>query len=165
MRLVLTNAAWIGLAVSIGGVPLLAQLQDNSEKQMTCSNAGNDRDRARHCEIREQSLPSIGRLSVDASPNGGVTVKGWLRGDVLVRARVEASSDTEGPRPSTAGTSSEVAPSRPISKSWMSAAPFMATAVRKPRRVPRPVPGPCRAAGFPRQGPNPSPPGPTRSGR
>jgi len=40
MRLVLTNAAWIGLAVSVGGVPLLAQLQDNSEKQMTCSNAG-----------------------------------------------------------------------------------------------------------------------------
>ena len=43
MRLVLTNAAWIGLAVSIGGVPLLAQLQDNSEKQMTCSNGGYDR--------------------------------------------------------------------------------------------------------------------------
>jgi hypothetical protein len=96
MRLVLTNAAWIGLAVSIGGVPLLAQLQDNSEKQMTCSNAGYGGDRARHCEIREQSLPSIGRLSIDASPNGGATVKGWLRGDVLVRARVEASGDTEG---------------------------------------------------------------------
>jgi len=96
MRLVLTNAAWIGLAVSIGGVPLLAQLQDNSEKQMTCSNGGYDSDRVRHCEIRERSLPSIGRLSVDASPNGGATVKGWLRGDVLVRARVEASGDTEG---------------------------------------------------------------------
>ena len=96
MRLVLTSAAWIGLAVSTGGVPLLAQLQDNSEKQMTCSNGGYDRDRARHCEIREQSLPSIGRLNIDAGPNGGVTVKGWLRGDVLVRARVEASGETEG---------------------------------------------------------------------
>jgi len=96
MRLVLTSAAWIGLAVSTGGVPLLAQLQNNSEKQMTCSNGGNDRDRARFCEIREQSLPSIGRLSIDASPNGGATVKGWLRGDVLVRARVEASDETEG---------------------------------------------------------------------
>jgi hypothetical protein len=96
MKSVLTSAAWIGLAVSTGGVPLLAQLQNNSEKQMTCSNAGHDRDRARHCEIREQSLPSIGRLSIDASPNGGATVKGWLRGDVLVRARVEASGETEG---------------------------------------------------------------------
>ncbi|HEY2018747.1 MAG TPA: hypothetical protein VGH38_34820 [Bryobacteraceae bacterium] len=96
MKLVLTNAAWIGLAVSIGGVPLLAQMQDNSEKQMTCSNGGYGGDRARHCEIREQSLPSIGRLTVDASPNGGATVKGWLRGDVLVRARVEASGENEG---------------------------------------------------------------------
>ena len=96
MKSVLMSAAWIGLAVSTGGVPLLAQLQNNSEKQMTCSNGGYDRDRARHCEIREQSLPSIGRLSIDASPNGGATVKGWMRGDVLVRARVEASGETDG---------------------------------------------------------------------
>jgi len=96
MKLLLTNAAWIGLAASTGCVPLLAQMQDNTQKQMTCSNGGYDSDRVRHCEIREQSLPSIGRLSVDASPNGGVNVKGWLRGDVLVRARVEASGDNEG---------------------------------------------------------------------
>jgi hypothetical protein len=96
MKLALTSAAWIGLAVFTGGVPLLAQLHNNTEKQMTCSNPGSDGDRARHCEIREQSLPSIGLLNVDAGPNGGVTVKGWLRGDVLVRARVEASGETEG---------------------------------------------------------------------
>ena len=95
MRFVLTSAACIGLAVS-GCVPLLAQMQNNTEKQMTCSNGGNDRDRARYCEIREQSVASIGRLNIDASPNGGVTVKGWLRGDVLVRARIEASGETEG---------------------------------------------------------------------
>jgi len=63
---------------------------------MTCLNGGFDRDRARHWEIREQSLSSIGRLSIDAGPNGGATVKGWLRADVLVRARVEASGETEG---------------------------------------------------------------------
>ncbi len=96
MKSVLTSAAWIGLAVSTGSVPLLAQLQNNNEKQLTCSNGGNDRDRARFCEVREQSLPSIGRVSIDASPNGGITVKGWQRGDVLVRARVEASGETEG---------------------------------------------------------------------
>jgi hypothetical protein len=96
MRSVLTSAAWVALAVSTGAFPLLAQLQNNSEKQMTCNNGGNDNNRARHCEIREQSLPSIGRLSLDAGQNGGATIKGWTRGDVLVRARVEASSDTEG---------------------------------------------------------------------
>jgi hypothetical protein len=96
MRLVLTSAAWIGLAVCTGGAPLLAQLHDNTAKQMTCNNGGHDGDRVRHCEIREQSVASIGRLNIDAGQNGGVTVKGWLRGDVLVRARVEASGDTEG---------------------------------------------------------------------
>jgi hypothetical protein len=89
-------AAWIGLAVSYGSVPLFAQLQDNSEKQMTCDNGGSDSDRARHCEIREQTLAALGRLGVDAGRNGGATVKGWLRSDVLVRARVEAVADTEG---------------------------------------------------------------------
>ncbi|MGA2144493.1 MAG: DUF4097 family beta strand repeat-containing protein [Bryobacteraceae bacterium] len=95
MRLALTGAAWIGLAVTGGGVPLLAQLQDNSEKQLTCENGGNDGERARHCDIREQTLPGIGRLSLDAGQNGGATVKGWLRNDVLVRARVEASGDNQ----------------------------------------------------------------------
>ena len=95
MRSVLTNVAWIGLAVSTAGFPLLAQLQDNNEKQMTCANGGNDSDRARHCEIREVSLPSIGRLNIDAGQNGGATVKGWSRGDVLVRARIDASGENE----------------------------------------------------------------------
>jgi hypothetical protein len=95
MRSVLTSAAWIGLAVSTAGVPLSAQLQDNSAKQLTCENGGYDSDRARHCEIREQTLPSIGRLTIDAGQNGGATVKGWLRGDVLVRARIEGSGETE----------------------------------------------------------------------
>ena len=89
-------AASIGMAASTACAPLLAQLHDNTDKQLSCSNNGSDRDRARHCEIREMSLPSIGRLSVDASPNGGVTIKGWLRGDVLVRARVEASGENPG---------------------------------------------------------------------
>lgn len=95
MKAALTSAAWIGLAVSTGGVPLFAQLQDNTEKHMTCDTGGDSGERARHCEIREQTVSSAGRLNVDAGRNGGATVKGWLRSDVLVRARVEASADTE----------------------------------------------------------------------
>jgi DUF4097 and DUF4098 domain-containing protein YvlB len=96
MRSALTGAAWIGLAVSTGCIPLLAQLQNNSEKQMTCENGGYDSEHARHCDIREQTVPSIGRLNLDAGRNGGATVKGWLRSDVLVRARVESMGETEG---------------------------------------------------------------------
>lgn len=93
MRLPLTAAACIALAAAT--VPASAQLRDNTEKQMTCDNGGNDNDRARHCEIREQTVPGIGSLTVDAGRNGGATIKGWLRSDVLVRARIDASGDTQ----------------------------------------------------------------------
>jgi hypothetical protein len=69
-------------------------MQNNTEKQMTCDNRGYDGDRARHCDIREQTLPSVGRLSVEGH-NGSATVKGWLRSDVLVRARVDSVAETQ----------------------------------------------------------------------
>jgi hypothetical protein len=69
-------------------------MQNNTEIQMTCDNRGYDGDRMRHCDIREQTLPSVGRLSVEGH-NGGATVKGWLRSDVLVRARVDSAAETQ----------------------------------------------------------------------
>lgn len=94
MKSLLKSAAWVGLAVGIAGIPALAQLKDNTEKQMTCEqNYGGDQ--ARHCDIREQTVPAAGSLQVDAGPNGGVTIKGALRADVLVRARVDAAGDTQ----------------------------------------------------------------------
>ena len=95
MKSALITAACIGLAAYSGVSPLLAQMRDNSEKQMTCENGGYDSDRVRHCEMREQSVPGVGRLTIDQGQNGGATVKGWLRSEVLVRARVEASADSE----------------------------------------------------------------------
>ena len=96
MRTPVPCAAWIGVALLAAGAPLPAQLRDNSEKQLTCRSGGYDSDGVRHCEVREQTTPAIGRLNVDASRNGGVTVKGWSRGEVLVRARVEASAENDG---------------------------------------------------------------------
>ena len=103
MKSVLTSVVWIGVAIAAAGAPLCAQLRDNTEKQLSCANAGHDGDRVRHCDLREQTLPSIGRLSVDAGPNGGATVKGWLRSDVLVRARIEASGENEAAAAATQG--------------------------------------------------------------
>ena len=94
MRSALITTACIGLSISTGAVRLLAQMQNNTEIQMTCNNRGYDGDRARHCDIREQTLPSVGRLSVEGH-NGGATVKGWLRSDVLVRARVDSAAETQ----------------------------------------------------------------------
>jgi len=91
MKKVLMTAAWIGL-----GVNSFAQLHDNTEKQLSCQNGSYDSDRVRHCEMREQSVASIGRLTIDAGQNGGATVKGWMHADVLVRTRVETFAENDG---------------------------------------------------------------------
>jgi DUF4097 and DUF4098 domain-containing protein YvlB len=81
----------------IGALPGRAQLQDNQTPTLNCDQTGHGGHLVRHCEMREQTIPSGGRLAIDASPNGGIHVKGWTRNDVLVRARVEtgAPSDQE----------------------------------------------------------------------
>ena len=55
---------------------------------------GYDADRARHCDIREPTLPSVGRLSLQGH-NGSATVKGCLRSDVLVGARVDPAVEVQ----------------------------------------------------------------------
>ena len=95
MKSAITHAAWIGLALSTVVTPTFAQFRENTEKQLTCENGGYDNDRVRHCEMREMNAPAIGRLNIDGLRNGGASIKGWSRGDVLVRARVEASGETD----------------------------------------------------------------------
>ena len=62
---------------------------------MTCDDRNNNRDRARHCEMREDTIGGANPLDVDAGRNGGIRVRGWDRGDVLVRARIEAQAGTD----------------------------------------------------------------------
>jgi hypothetical protein len=62
------------------GYSAICQMQNNTEKQVTCNNRTYGGGRAHHCDIREQTLPSIGRLSAE-SHNGSATIKGWMRSD------------------------------------------------------------------------------------
>jgi hypothetical protein len=57
-------------------------------------NSGDDRQSV--CEVREYTVPAAGAtMTVDAAPNGGIDVEGSGRGDILVRAKVVATADTE----------------------------------------------------------------------
>src|SRR5689334_7692127 len=90
-----TSAIRIGLIALAGCASGFAQMQNNMDKQMTCQNGDRDGRRARHCEIREQSVAAVGKLALE-SDNGSVTVKGWLQSGVLVRARIDATAENEG---------------------------------------------------------------------
>ncbi len=60
-----------------------------------CRERETDADRESRCEVREATWPSLGeRLSIDASPNGGIEVVGWDRSEVKVRAKVVAVADS-----------------------------------------------------------------------
>ena len=99
MKVLFRTVASAALALATAN----AQMQDNRDKHMTCENGGYNSDRAHYCEVREQSFPGAGRLVVDAGTNGGTTIKGWLRNDVLVRAKVEAQADSDAEARSITG--------------------------------------------------------------
>ncbi|HVO97480.1 MAG TPA: DUF4097 family beta strand repeat-containing protein [Bryobacteraceae bacterium] len=66
-------------------------------KSLSCDHDNYSRGRlVSNCDMREQTLAYAGRLSVDGGVNGGVSVKGWDGGSVLVRSRVEAQGVDEG---------------------------------------------------------------------
>lgn len=79
-------------ALILAGLPVLAQ-----EPRMRCDDSSRwARDEVPFCEIREFNVAATGRISVDAGTNGGITVNGWSRGNMLVRAKVQTSAPTEG---------------------------------------------------------------------
>ena len=64
-----------------------------------------DRDRARFCEERTMGWRSSAgqTLTVDASPNGGVSVTGWDRDSVHVRVKIQATAGDEAEARELAG--------------------------------------------------------------
>lgn len=72
------------------------QMQENTQPTLKCSDQNDSGGRLqRHCEMKEQTIAYGGRLEVDASPNGGVTIKGWSRQDVWVRMKVETRAPSQ----------------------------------------------------------------------
>src|SRR3977135_1235559 len=90
---------WLGYTLPIIAVLVLAcgasLAQKKTEGPMDCRDwGGNDR-LQNHCEIKEQTVPAGGTITVDAGQNGGVAVKAWDRNEVLVRTRIQTAAPTQ----------------------------------------------------------------------
>jgi putative adhesin len=86
--------ATLTVALSAG---MPAQSRDRASRgsgDLSCNEGWNDR-RASHCEIRQDTIGGANPLDVDATPNGGIHIRGWDRGDVLVRSKVVAQAGTD----------------------------------------------------------------------
>ena len=54
-----------------------------------------DSQRQRHCEIREDVIPTVSALDIDPGRNGSVHIRGSQRPGVRLRTRVEAYAETD----------------------------------------------------------------------
>jgi hypothetical protein len=96
----LGRSVLIAALLTSTGIAVVAQKEKvkDKDRSMTCreENWYNDR-LVGNCEIREQTLAlSGGTIAIDGRQNGGVSVKGWDQGQVLVRARVQTGAPTPG---------------------------------------------------------------------
>jgi hypothetical protein len=82
----------MGLATMLVALPAMAQ---RGERALSCNDRNNSSSYVSHCEMREQNVGFAGRLTVDGGMNGGVSIKGWDQGGVLVRAKVEAQGEDD----------------------------------------------------------------------
>lgn len=88
LRYMLLGFAVVAFATS-------APAQKSNKGSMQCRDNNGDGRLASHCEIKEQTLPASGLISVDGNTNGGVSIKGWQRQEILVRAKIETRAPTQ----------------------------------------------------------------------
>ena len=98
LRKVLARTAVACVAFGLAASAAFAQA-DKSRYSLACRDQDNygDDSRATHCAIKEQTLQATGStLNVDGMKNGGISVKGWERNEILVRYRLQTYAPTQG---------------------------------------------------------------------
>jgi DUF4097 and DUF4098 domain-containing protein YvlB len=98
MNKVLGRIVFIAAMLSVTSA--LALAQGDKSGSLGCRDNWYSERLTGHCEIKEQTVPVGGTITVDARKNGGVSIKGWDRNEILVRARIQAAavsqSEAEG---------------------------------------------------------------------
>jgi hypothetical protein len=87
----LTAVLFAAAITAIDAQPRRSEFQRSAEDW--CD--GGDSDRGYFCEVREDTLAGTNALDIDASPNGGIRVRGWDRLDIAIRSRVSAHADSD----------------------------------------------------------------------
>lgn len=82
-------------ALCLLSAPARAFQKNERESSLSCNDNWGDRRLVANCNIKEQTLSARSLVNVDARQNGGVSIKGWDRGDILMRARIIARALTE----------------------------------------------------------------------
>lgn len=124
-------AACVAAVIGITATSVFAQETGGKNKEYKsergfCSNNNNwsNGEKVSSNDLREISVASTGTVNVDAEQNGGISIKGEDRGDVLIRACVQAWGSSENDARAAAAavrinTSGEIkAESSSLDKNW-----------------------------------------------
>ena len=97
--------AFLTAGYFLSGIPIIAQekikekdksyAKPHKDKPFCGGDIWNNGDRVSYKEAREATIPASGTLSVDSGRNGGISVKGENRSDILVRACVNGWAATD----------------------------------------------------------------------
>ena len=91
----LRRSAFIVMLIIVTALSAFANNDEDKDKSMACHDDWHSDRLLSHCEIKEQTLPAAGAISVDGRQNGGVSVKGWDRNEILARARIQTAAPTQ----------------------------------------------------------------------
>lgn len=83
------------MLLALTSVMVTAQNEKDKKGSLACRDNWYSDRLIGHCEIREQQLAASGAINVDGRQNGGISIKGWDRGDVLIRARIQTAATTQ----------------------------------------------------------------------
>jgi hypothetical protein len=99
----MSKRTWVGSMILLPAIICFAGLSayaqreraERDAKELSCNDGGRS-GRPQNCVIKEQTIPATGgTITVDGKKNGGVSVKGWDRGEIFVRAKIQTWGDTE----------------------------------------------------------------------
>lgn len=85
----------VGLTIAALALAGTARAQDRVVADDDWCSGSDHGDGASYCEVREWTLGAPGSLTVDATPNGGISVEAWDQDQMKVRAKVHAWADSE----------------------------------------------------------------------
>jgi DUF4097 and DUF4098 domain-containing protein YvlB len=91
----LRHSAFVVTLTIVTALSAFANKEGDNDKAMTCRDDWHSDRLLSHCEIKEQTLPAAGAISVDGRQNGGVSIKGWERNEILARARIQTAAPTQ----------------------------------------------------------------------
>lgn len=105
MKKLLSRGVLIVLMTCVGSVLAFSQKhKDKDNESLACRDSWSSDKLAGNCEIREQTLTTSNEtIAVDGRTNGGISIKGWERNEVLVRARVQTAAPSDAEAKELAG--------------------------------------------------------------